>query len=268
MFGAMFGDVGHGLVLMAAGYIAGKKFPLYRDMGNIYIMAGGGSVVFGFFYGSIFGFHDIIPHLLYSPVAEVELGIYTGIIIGVLFITFSFALNIFSLAKRRDISSLLWGEGGILWFLIYWLAIGITIKTVILKMPARTEIIILSFFLLLLFTILLVEKRSFAETLLDTMIGIFEHAVNTISFARLGAFALAHGALFLALFSIADIISQTDMHNPWYWLIIVLGNCFIIVLEGVVVTIQTLRLEYYEFFKRFFKGGGTPYKPFRLKDNI
>ncbi|MGB5965463.1 MAG: V-type ATPase 116kDa subunit family protein, partial [Sulfurimonadaceae bacterium] len=87
---------------------------------------------------------------------------------------------------------------------------------------------------------------------------------NTISFLRVGAFALAHGALFMAVFSIAEIISESQGESFFYWLSIIVGNSVIIVLEGVVVTIQTLRLEYYEFFKRFFKGGGLPYRPYIL----
>ena len=87
---------------------------------------------------------------------------------------------------------------------------------------------------------------------------------NTISFLRVGAFALAHGALFMAVFSIAQIISESHGESFFYWLAIIIGNSVIIVLEGVVVTIQTLRLEYYEFFKRFFKGGGLPYQPYTI----
>jgi V/A-type H+-transporting ATPase subunit I len=76
---------------------------------------------------------------------------------------------------------------------------------------------------------------------------------------RTGAFALAHAALFLAVFTIADMMSKTG-----YWITVILGNIFVIILEGVIVTIQTLRLEYYEFFKRFYEGGGYEYKPFEL----
>ena len=155
-----------------------------------------------------------------------------------------------------------------LWLLIYWFAIGIAVKALIFELPVKYELYLLGALVLVLLVILLVKKREYAQTLLDALIQMFEQAVNTVSFARLGAFALAHGALFLALFSIADILSKADSKGIGYWFIIVLGNCFIIVLEGVVVTIQTLRLEYYEFFKHFFKGGGTPYKPFRLESRV
>ena len=87
---------------------------------------------------------------------------------------------------------------------------------------------------------------------------------NTVSFLRVGAFALAHAALFMAVFSIARMVSESQGESFFYWMIIILGNIVIIILEGIVVTIQTLRLEYFEFFKRFFKGGGLAYKPYKL----
>ncbi len=266
MFGAMFGDIGHGAILMAAGFIVSRKFKKYEDLGRVYILAGIGSFIFGFFYGSFFGFHDVVPHLLFIPVENVNLSIFTGIAIGIFFITIGFLLNIVSLSRRKKISALFMGEGGVLWLLIYWFAIGIAAKALIFELPVRYELYFLSALIALLLIILLIRKREYTQTLLDTVIQMFEQAVNTISFARLGAFALAHGALFLALFSVADILSKTGGRGVWYWFIIVLGNCFIIVLEGVVVTIQTLRLEYYEFFKHFFKGGGKPYKPFVLEN--
>jgi V/A-type H+-transporting ATPase subunit I len=195
----------------------------------------------------------------------VDLSIYTGICIGIFFISLSFFLNIFSLLRRKAFSSLVFGEGGILWMLNYWLAIGISIKAMVFRLPVSSELLLLGGLVLVVATMLVIRKGNPFQNLFATMIRLFEHAVNTISFARLGAFALAHGALFLALFSLADIVSDPQIHGPGYWFIILLGNLFIIGLEGVVVTIQTLRLEYYEFFKRFFRGGGHPYTPYRLE---
>jgi V/A-type H+-transporting ATPase subunit I len=49
-----------------------------------------------------------------------------------------------------------------------------------------------------------------------------------------------------------------------YWVVVVLGNLFVIGLEGFIVTIQTMRLHYYEFFSKFFLGGGSEYTPLTL----
>jgi len=95
----------------------------------------------------------------------------------------------------------------------------------------------------------------------DTVIGFLS---NTVSFVRVSAFALAHAGLFLAVFALANTLQNLKGGVFWYWLIMLLGNIAIIVIEGVVVSIQTIRLEYYEFFSKFFKGGGEIYKPLKI----
>src|SRR5665647_3361608 len=85
--------------------------------------------------------------------------------------------------------------------------------------------------------------------------------MRTISFVRIAAFALAHAGLFIAVFSLADTLNRMGGGGVVYWLTIVVGNVVIILLEGLVVSIQIVRLEYYEFMSKFFHGGGEPFKP-------
>jgi V/A-type H+-transporting ATPase subunit I len=82
---------------------------------------------------------------------------------------------------------------------------------------------------------------------------------NTLSFLRLAAFSLNHVALAVAIFTVANMLQSTG-----YWVTVVLGNAFIVVLEGAIVAIQTLRLEYYEGFSRFFGGNGRAFRPLTL----
>jgi V/A-type H+-transporting ATPase subunit I len=89
------------------------------------------------------------------------------------------------------------------------------------------------------------------------------YVANTISFIRIAAFALAHAGLFIAVFSLADTLGALRGGGLWYWLTIVLGNVVIILLEGLVVSIQIIRLEYYEFLSKFFHGGGAPFSPLK-----
>ena len=87
---------------------------------------------------------------------------------------------------------------------------------------------------------------------------------NTISFIRAGAFALSHAGLSIAVFTLAEIIDPS-MKSAGAIAAIVTGNLFIILLEGLVCSIQSMRLEYYEFFGKFFKGDGIAFFPFLLK---
>ena len=88
--------------------------------------------------------------------------------------------------------------------------------------------------------------------------GRFFH-INSLSFLRVAAFGLNHVALALAVFALANM-----MHTTGHWITVILGNLFIVLLEGAIVVIQVLRLEYYEGFSRFFRGDGRPFEPMQL----
>ncbi len=262
LFGVMFGDVGHGFVLVIVGHFLKKR---YKDAGNIFILSGISSAFFGFLYGSFFGFHDVIPHLLFSPIKNINSILVMSLVIGVVMLSISFLLNIMSLFKRKKIKALIAGEGGVLWFLIYWYTIGIVIKAVVFNLDVVIDLFILGFLLLLAFIYIFIRTKSLTASVIDTLRELLETVTNTVSFIRLGAFALAHSALFLAVFTVAKLLQNEEGETGiLFWLVVIVGNAFIIVLEGIIVAIQTLRLEYYEFFKRFYEGGGTPYRPFTL----
>jgi hypothetical protein len=93
---------------------------------------------------------------------------------------------------------------------------------------------------------------------------VFASFTNTLSFVRIAAFAAVHASIFFALFAIADTVAQVRFGGPLSVLTIVAGNAVIILLEGLTISVQVLRLEYYEFFTRFFRGGGDPYRPLSL----
>ncbi|MCP4041550.1 MAG: ATPase, partial [Gammaproteobacteria bacterium] len=108
------------------------------------------------------------------------------------------------------------------------------------------------------------QESPLGERVLVVAIEGFEsmmnYLANTLSFLRVAAFSLNHVALAVAVFTMAEMMGTLG-----HWLTIVLGNLFIIVLEGAIVTIQVLRLEYYEGFSRFFSGDGREFKPLRYE---
>ena len=81
---------------------------------------------------------------------------------------------------------------------------------------------------------------------------------NTLSFVRIGAFAVSHAAMMGVVLMLAGAESGGNIN----WFIIVLGNLFVCAMEGLIVGIQVLRLEYYEMFSRFYKGSGREFRPF------
>jgi V/A-type H+-transporting ATPase subunit I len=93
--------------------------------------------------------------------------------------------------------------------------------------------------------------------MIETLLSILS---NTMSFMRVGAFALNHVGFFMAFHALADIVGGTGSIVVMFF-----GNILIIALEGLIVAIQGLRLEYYELFSKFFEGNGTEFKPFKIK---
>ena len=98
----------------------------------------------------------------------------------------------------------------------------------------------------------------FVEAFVELFDVVLSYATNTISFVRVGAFALSHAGMMGVVLSLAGVEKGTTN-----WLIIIFGNILVTGLEGLVVGIQVLRLEYYEMFSRFYKGDGKPFVSFR-----
>ena len=111
------------------------------------------------------------------------------------------------------------------------------------------------------------HSENFFMAVIESMIEAFEavlsYLANTISFVRLAAYAMSHAAILMATFAVADeVIKAPGVGGILYVIIVIGGNAIALVLEGVVVAVQVLRLEYYEFFGKFFSGNGLPFRPF------
>ena len=91
---------------------------------------------------------------------------------------------------------------------------------------------------------------------------------NTASFVRLAAFALNHAGLSAAVFMLGDMVHTLPGGVLFKTAVLIVGNAVIVGLEGLIVFIQTLRLEYYEFFSKFYRGGGTPFSPITWDSQI
>ena len=97
----------------------------------------------------------------------------------------------------------------------------------------------------------------FVEGFFELFEMLLSYFSNTLSFVRIGAFAVSHAAMMEVVLMLAGVESGNTN-----WVVVVLGNLFVCLMEGLVVGIQVLRLEYYEMFSRFYKGSGREFKPF------
>ncbi|MCC6491004.1 MAG: hypothetical protein IT364_26185 [Candidatus Hydrogenedentes bacterium] len=278
MFGAMFGDVGHGLVLAGAGLFMLKKNAALRDAGKLILSCGGVSMLFGLLYGSVFGFEELIPALWVKPLEHTNALFVAAITFGALLISAGLVLNIAHMIRRRALFRDFFDVSGPLTAVAYWAAAGLAVKLWL----ADGESALTG---PLLWLVILPLAAFFAKGPVLALAGFQDKAIpegvvgyvmecavkilevlmgclaNTVSFIRVAAFGLAHAGLFVAVFSIADAVSGAPGGTIISWIVLVVGNAVVIVLEGIVVTIQAVRLEYYEFFGKFFSRMGTPYQP-------
>jgi V/A-type H+-transporting ATPase subunit I len=268
------------------GYWFFKKFYQFMDYGIIVMECGVSSAIFGILYGSIFGVEHWIPALWFHPAENINHFMKFAIGLGVFMISAGVILNIINSFQRKDYEAGILGHYGIVGGLFYWICVGLGLKYAIhghLGVSTTTLMLLLAVPLGVIFFREPLGHVLFKphdkggkifpsgiglfvmEAVIDVMDVIIRYLGNTVSFIRTAAFALAHGGLFIAVFSLADILGQLKGGGLWYWIVIVLGNVVIIALEGLVVSIQTIRLEYYEFFSKFFKGGGERFKPLTIE---
>ncbi len=262
MFGCMFGDVGHGvLIALAGGYWRDKL----KTFTPFFIAAGLSSVFFGFLYGSVFGFEEVLlPALWMSPIHHPHLMLIVALYWGMGFILLAMLITFVNRWQEGHYAMALFNSTGLTGILLY---IGgfYAIQTWLVTNTFDTlqQLAVLSPLLIILIYKGYENKRPLGERLLVTLIegleSLINYLANTLSFLRVAAFSLNHAALAIAVFTLANM-----MDTPADWLIIILGNLFIVILEGAIVTIQVLRLEYYEGFSRFFSGDGRTFQPLRM----
>ncbi len=275
MFGLMFGDVGNGLALAIIGVILLRlqrdflKIPAsaVRRLGGIILACGVSSMVFGILFGEAFLFEGLIHPLLFSPFHNQSAILSVVLIFGVLQIALGLVLKIINMIKKRNLHkavfsgiTLIYYVVGVLLAIRYIENMSFTVFTenLVLTVSAVGLLALIFFFPLIegLFEgeVKIVERllKGFAE-FIETFISFL---TNSISYVRLAAFAIAHGALGLS----AAILAQTIGLPLSYALM----NFLVIVIEGLAILIQSMRLTYYEFFTKFYSGGGLPYRPFTL----
>ena len=298
LYGAMFGDLGQGLVLMLVGILAHKKIFMkgLQSLGLLLVYCGASAAVFGYLYGSIFGFeghlieeylHFHFEPLWFSPLDNI-LGILSiAIDAGIILLLFSFLLGLFNQFRSRDWAHLLFGHTGLVALIFYIsflallggflgdTAIAPKVAVAISKLPLPFPLLAGIFGIGVMFSEFfrnmveghtLIEGKGvggFAMFLVQSFMDIFETVIsmlsNTLSFVRVGAFAVAHGGLSLAFFALAG-----EEPTIKFWIVLVIGNIFIVGFEGLIVYIQTMRLHYYEILGKFFHGGGMQFEPLQL----
>ena len=276
-FGIMFGDLGQGLGLALIGLVLARWKKMW--LGNIIACCGLSGALFGCVYGSVFGFEDILPGFkimeesrLLPGSSNVLVLLLLSVALGIGMLCFVMVLNMINGIRQRDYQKIFFGPNGLAGLVFYAGLIIAALSTLVLGVNLFVPAYVLPVLVLPLVCILLREPLSllvsrdpaWKEVKLSEVLGtgffeLFEtllsYLTNTLSFMRVGAYALTHVGLMMVVQMLA---------GSGNLVVIVLGNLFVMGFEGLLVGIQVLRLEFYELFGRFYDDGGIPYTPVKI----
>ena len=281
IFGAMFGDAGQGLLLFIGGFLL-YKFK-HIALAGIISCAGVFSTIFGILFGSFFGFENLFPALWLRPMNNMMTVPFIGKLNTVFIVAIGFGMglillcmvfNIINAWKAHDTEHI-WFDTNSVAGLVFYGSATVSIALILTGHTLPGGILLFIMFgipLILIFfkepLTALVEKKSEVmpkEKGMFIVQGLFEmfevllsYFSNTLCFVRIGAFAVSHAAMMEVVLMLAGFES-----GHLNWIVVILGNLFVSGMEGLIVGIQVLRLEYYEMFSRFYKGTGRKFEPFR-----
>lgn len=276
LFGIMFGDVGQGCVLILVGYLAWRLKKM--QLGLVGTRIGVFSIIFGFIFGSFFGSEKVFtPFFLpmdsknTMPLLEAAIGI------GVVLIIISMCFNTYINAKKKNWGEFFFSQNGLAGLVFYITVILLVVNMMAklglpLGMPAILIGIVLPLLLIFLKEPLNRKIQGykmfpegfgafFTEGFFELFDVVLTFLTNTMSFLRVGGFVLSHAGMMLVVYTLAGMIGGIG-----YWITLVIGNIFVMCLEGLIVGIQVLRLEFYEMFSRYYEGNGKPFVS--MKENL
>lgn len=281
LFGIMFGDLGQGLLLMLLGLFLENKKKM--ALGGVMARIGVSSMVFGFLYGSVFGFEDLlvpvhkaifgVDHLIHVMAPSSTNIILMGAIgVGVAIIVAAISMNIYLGFREKNIERAVFSNNGIAGLVFYLAVVYAAVSTLLLGNNVLTPVYITLLIVLPLVVVFLKEplghllhkKKMFPDGVggfvIESFFEMFEVLLsfvsNTMSFLRVGGFVLSHAGMMAVVMTLSGMVGAGA--SP---VVIIIGNLFVMGLEGLIAGIQVLRLEFYEIFSRFFEGDGKPFVP-------
>lgn len=283
LFGIMFGDLGQGLVIAGLGLFLDRVKKM--NFGKILERIGLSAAVFGLVYGSVFGLEHLLDpfyiNVLGLPGKPVEVMdgetintlLLAAIALGVGLIVMAMIINVFTGLRNRDWEKALFSNNGVAGLVFY----GAVLAGLVSMLTGGPNLFTLPYILgLLVLPILVIFLKEPLGRLahgehfeLEGGIGSFiiegffelfdvvlSFVTNTLSFMRVGGFIISHAGMMSVVLTLTEMFTGTGSI-----VVLILGNIFVMALEGFIVGIQSLRLEFYELFSRYFDGQGVPYAP-------
>lgn len=301
LFGLMFGDVGQGLVVTLLGMLLTRLTK--NGLAPIMTRIGLFSMLGGCIYGSVFGIETLIPPIyhrenIWHGVCKMFAGmgipehpesifqaavvvLLFALFIGVVLILISMIFNMVLKLKAGNRGDAVFGINGLCGIVLYTSLVAGLVCQLLYGIPVMNPIYVIGLILLPALLIFFKEPLMHAidhkkpeepfkvgNFIISNFIELFEAAIsflsNTMSYLRVGGFVLSHAGFMLVVSQLAGASSGAPTTAKTV-IVYIIGNLVVMGIEGLLVGIQVLRLEFYEIFSRFYDGGGKDFKPVEIK---
>jgi V/A-type H+-transporting ATPase subunit I len=273
MFGMMFGDVGHGLVLAGLGLLLARtshpRLVPVRRLWPFPVAAGLVAAVFGLLYGEAFGPTGLVPTLWMSPLDDPALLLIVAVGVGAILIALSYLIGTVNRWREGGPRVALYAATGLAGTALF-LGAAMAAGALAWHLEAlwTVGLVLAAVGLVLTFVGFRSEAGSGAAAFGQAVIELFDTVIrgfaNVVSFGRLAAFGLTHAAIGLVVWESARRLWGPGFGAVGAVAVFVVGNLVAFALEGLVVGVQALRLEYYELFSRIFSGEGRLFEPWHV----
>jgi V/A-type H+-transporting ATPase subunit I len=284
LFGIMFGDLGQGLVLFILGLVFEKKGQIFGIINRCGIT----SMIFGFLFGSVFGYEELLNPVhqslfgvrekLFDVMAQSStmLLLIGAVAIGAVLILTTQCMNIVNRFKHHQLGDAIFSQNGIAGLVFYGGIVFAIVATMLLGWNVLNPVYLGIFIVLPVISFVMKEPLSnavehktvkpeegwggyIAQSIFELIDVLLTFVTNSMSYLRVGGFVLSHAGMMLVVMTLVEMTGKAGVA------VLIFGNIFVMVLEGLIVGIQTLRLEYYEMFSRYYDAGGVQFNALSAK---
>ena len=284
LFGIMFGDLGQGLVLFILGLVFEKKGQIFGIINRCGIT----SMIFGFLFGSVFGYEELLNPVhqslfgvrekLFDVMAQSSTMVLLigAVAIGAVLILTTQCMNIVNRFKHHQLGDAIFSQNGIAGLVFYGGIVFAIVATMLLGWNVLNPVYLGIFIVLPVISFVMKEPLSnavehktvkpeegwggyIAQSIFELIDVLLTFVTNSMSYLRVGGFVLSHAGMMLVVMTLVEMTGKAGVA------VLIFGNIFVMVLEGLIVGIQTLRLEYYEMFSRYYDAGGIQFNALSAK---
>ena len=284
LFGIMFGDLGQGLVLFILGLVFEKKGQIFGIINRCGIT----SMIFGFLFGSVFGYEELLNPIhqslfgvrekLFDVMAQSSTMVLLigAVAIGAVLILTTQCMNIVNRFKHHQLGDAIFSQNGIAGLVFYGGIVFAIVATMLLGWNVLNPVYLGIFIVLPVISFVMKEPLSnavehktvkpeegwggyIAQSIFELIDVLLTFVTNSMSYLRVGGFVLSHAGMMLVVMTLVEMTGKAGVA------VLIFGNIFVMVLEGLIVGIQTLRLEYYEMFSRYYDAGGVQFNALSAK---